>query len=179
MVALTRRHGFRKWCPDIGENRDLPEDERLYLEVAVGLTKQQLVEVGERINQAASAKGDIAEAVRAAYVDALTPYVRVFEGPHTVDGMRLETLGDYVHIVQQGRDAGLVALRDVLAAVQRFNSFAGPDELFSLRHSGGSAGTRGPSVVKDARGTASPSSGSVTPGAASSASTETASLAGK
>lgn len=80
-------------------------------------------------------------AIRAIYVEALSPYVRVAGGPHTVDGQPLATLDDYLKLVEDGNDLGARARSELEAAVSSFNSLEGPDELFSLRSSGGEPST--------------------------------------
>lgn len=168
MANLKRRHAFKRWAPDIGENREL-EEPALYLEIATGLTQDQLREAMAVIVQGAEPQpplpdgleGEALEAAlkernaadlaahRAVLVSALGPYVRVHGGPHTVDGLPLATLADYFVLVQGAADYGSGAIRELLAALRSFNSFTGADELFSLRRSGGSASTAGRSVVKD------------------------------
>ena len=46
------------------------------------------------------------EMMRSIIATALSPYVRVFDGPHTVDGEPLATLEDYLRLVQQRADLG-------------------------------------------------------------------------
>lgn len=176
MANLKRRFTFKRWAPDIGENREVPEGERLYLELAVGLTDQQLrdamralqtppveppeaAELQKRVEAADSegAKLAVLQELEAltirlsiAHFDAaLGAFVRVHGGPHTVDGKPLATFGDYVTLVTDSRDAGAHAMGELVAALRRFNSLEGPDELFSPRRSGGSAGTGSKSVVKE------------------------------
>lgn len=175
MGTLKRRHSFKRWAPDIGENRDLKNERTgepepaLYLELAVGLTAEQLRETREALAADLPVLPDLDEtltgealeaalkqriehlktSLRARFTTALAPYVRVHAGPHTVDGQPLETLGDYVSITQGAADFGAWALKDLSTAFFTFNSFTGPDELFSLRRSGSSASTASPSVVKD------------------------------
>lgn len=167
MANLKRRHAFKRWAPDIGENRDLPEP-ALYLEVAVGLTAETLNSVlsalaapikppppldksltGEALIAALKARTEAnLLGLRQHYAKALAPYVRVFGGPHTVDGMRLETLEDYFALVQAANDYGAEAIKELIAALRTFNSFSGSDELFSLRRSGGLGSTATQSVEK-------------------------------
>jgi hypothetical protein len=148
MATLTRRWSWKKWAPDIGENRELEGGPVLFLELAAGLTAEQLEGVFAAIRTA-----DTVDGVRAAMAEALTPYVRVFEGPHAVDGQPLATFGDYVALVSTMADRGLGALRDLSAALTSFNSLAGPDELFSLRSSGGARSTGDQRPAKAAKQT--------------------------
>jgi hypothetical protein len=158
MANLKRRFHFKRWAPDIGENRDLPVP-ALFLEIATGLTQAQLEGVSERIQRMgpdieALTHGDgFAESLRAvqrlAFVEAMGKFVRVLGGPHMVDEQPLATLEDYLALAQQAADFGAGAMKELLAALRSFNGFTGADELFSLRRSGGSASTAAPSVVKD------------------------------
>lgn len=162
MANLTRRFTWKKWAPDLGENRELPEPV-LYLEIATGLTKAQLDAIGETLRTARDVtfeqpdfaalpegeRGAAAEKALAAYiaklrgvvVAALSPFVRVHGGPHTVDGLPLATLDDYLRLTEEAADMGVRARAELEAAVLRFNSVEGPDTLFSLRRSGGGAST--------------------------------------
>lgn len=152
MANFDRQYSFRKWAPDIGDNRER-ETPGLWFELATGLAEAQLKAISGRVTKALEdmrGKDSVAEvkAIQcAAYSEAFGPYVRVIDGPHSIAGMPLATLADYIGIVQQQADFGTTALNDLHAAVNRFNSFSGPDELFLLRRSGGSRSTARPSVV--------------------------------
>lgn len=170
MVSLSRKWSWKRWAPDLGENRELEADKRLYLELATGLTAEQLDEVKEKqgaVRTVSFTQPDLAgldeaarhEAlakaaaqyhleVRAVLVSALGPYVRVAGGPHVVDSQPLATLEDYFALVQGMADAGVRALGDLTAALRRFNSIEGPDELFSRRPSGGARTTGAQSAEK-------------------------------
>ncbi len=169
MANLTRRYSFKKWAPDIGENRELPGGPVLFLEIATGLSQAQMEAIAEQLKAARSvelAKPDLAalpegernaaaraalqgyiEALCGVMVDALSPYVRVHGGPHTVDGQPLATLADFLRLTAQSADMGVNARAELEAAVATFNSMEGPDELFSLRRSGGTASTPPPSAA--------------------------------
>lgn len=160
MANLTRKFSWKRWAPDIGENRELEGGPVLFLEVATGLTPKQLAAVSEQLAATRGVKYGTAavaesmsadelsaafEGTRTAYLSevrgimsaALSPFVRVADGPHTVDGETLATLDDYLGLVQQRADMGLEATSDLMAAFISFNSMTGPDELFSRRSSGG------------------------------------------
>lgn len=183
MANLTRRFTWKKWAPDIGENRELPEPV-LYLELATGLTGEQMEAIKTGLRSArgvklvlpveptkeeleagaapvpaeaytAAGKAWLA-AVRAVYVETFAPFVRVHGGPHTVDGQALATLDDYLRLTEECADLGVAARRELEAAVSRFNSVSGPDELFSLRSSGGARSTDAQSTAKGGSPTASP-----------------------
>jgi len=168
MANLTRRFTWKKWAPDLGENRELPEPV-LFLEIATGLTRAQLDVIGETLRTARSvaleapdlsalpeeerqaaaekALADFISKLRGVVVSALGPFVRVHGGPHTVDGQALATLDDYLKLTEEAADMGVRARAELEAAVLRFNSVEGPDMLFSLRRSGGGASTPRPSAA--------------------------------
>lgn len=140
MATLKSRIRWKKWAPDLGENRTLPEGPALYLELATDLTAQQLDEVGERLTakgEPVRTREELVAGMRARFGEALGPYVRVHGGPHTVDGQPLATLDDYLALVTQSAGCGASQLRELHAALVAFNSVTGPDELFSLPRSGG------------------------------------------
>lgn len=155
MADLKRRHAFRRWAPDIGENRELEGGPVIWFEIATGLAQVQLAAVNERLalQGPALAKAKTEEEIkgiqRTAITEALGEFVRVTEGPHTVGGVLLATLDDYLGIVQSQADFGQLALTDLVAAFTAFNTFTGPDELFLRRRSGGLGSTGSPSVVKE------------------------------
>ena len=178
MSNLSRRWSWKKWAPDLGENREL-ETPVLFLELATGLTAAQITALGVELRKARDAKyprpevpeGATAEEVTALYEGAmkaylgelrgvfggaLAPYVRVHGGPHTVDGLPLATLDDYLAVVEQAADLGVNARLDLEQALVRFNSIEGPDELFLPRSSGGARSTGAQRTAKAARKTASP-----------------------
>lgn len=144
MANLKSRIRWKKWAPDVGENRSLDGGPVLFLELATDLTAAQLEAVAEQL-VAAGEKVETMDELRAAMVArfraALEPYVRVHGGPHTVDGQPLATLADYLALVTQGAGLGADHLRELHAALLSFNSVTGPDELFSLRSSGGARST--------------------------------------
>lgn len=144
MATLTRRFRWKRWAPDIGENRELEGGPVLFLELATDLTAEQLSAALERASQLGegiASREELQQRVQAAMTEALGPYVRVHGGPHTVDGRPLATFADYVALVQDSASMGSDQLRELLAALTAFNSVRGPDELFSLRHSGGARTT--------------------------------------
>jgi hypothetical protein len=103
-----------------------------------------------------TAKASYLGNLRAAFGAALKPYVRVHDGPHTVDGEQLATLDDYLKLVEQMGDLGVRARLELETALVRFNSIEGPDELFSLRSSGGARSTGAQRTARAAKKTATP-----------------------
>jgi len=151
MANLKRTYRWEKWAPNLGDNRELPEAERLHLELATGLTAAKLSEVAKALRLVAEekfqapAKDTPAESLEAAVrsaaddmlarqrrviVAALSDVVRVRGGPHHVDGKVLTSLEDYVALAQGFADAGLLLLTELREALWAFNSVEGPDELF-------------------------------------------------
>ena len=183
MANISKRTTWRTWYPDVGDNRALPEEERLALEVQTGLTATQLDDARARYLEAIKAMPPAAsvEDVRLISVKAAVAgygeLVRVV-GKHTIDGAPVESFEGYFAVLAQAADAGAAALGDVAATVRRFNDFGGPDELFSPRRSGGPASMPRRSAAKDTPATDAPSSGSPTPASDSSGTAPTTSPAG-
>lgn len=174
MANLTRRFTFKRWVPDIGNNRELATKDQLALELAAGLTMEQMDALDEALSavpeldlSAEEAAFNAAEtpeekrringesekkmlaALAGVRTKAFEPYVRIVGGPHTIEGAPLETLAHYIDFAQTARDGGTLMVAELLTALRAFNSLQGPQELFSLRRSGGLASTGSPSVVKD------------------------------
>lgn len=174
MANLTRSYAFRRWVPDIGDNREQEPKNQLALELAVHLTTAQMDEVEAALLRVPEVDfGDLEEAFRTASTPeerqeinrqstarmldtllavrtkAFEPYVRVVGGPHTINGQPLASVRDYIAFAQSCRDGGTLMVGELLAALRAFNSLTGHNEVFSQRRSGGSAGTGTPSVVKD------------------------------
>lgn len=153
MAELKRRTRWKRWAPDLGENRELEDGPVLFLELATDLTPAQLTELAavlaERGEPTTSREG-LVEALKARYVAALGSYVRVHDGPHTVDGAPLATFDDYLSLVTASAGLGIQQLADLQLALVRFNSIEGPDELFLPRLSGGARTTGAQRAAKDA-----------------------------
>lgn len=181
MANLTRRHTFKRWVPDIGDNREQEPKNQLALELAVHLTMEQMDALDDALSVVPTIDLSAEEAAFAAAtteeekreinrkseektlqvladlrIQAFKPYVRVVGGPHTINGEPLNDIGDYIRFAQTARDAGTLMVGELLAALRSFNSLRGADEVFSLRRSGGSASTGSPSVVKDNAPTGGP-----------------------
>ena len=179
MSNLSRRWTWKRWAPDIGENRELEGGPVLFLELATGLTSKQMVDLGAELVKVREVKYSAPEIpegasvevltelyegakakylgdLRAAFGAALKPYVRVCGGPHTVDGEQLATLDDYLRIIESAGDLGTAARLDLEAALGSFNGLSGADELFLPRSSGGARSTDARRTAKAAPKTASP-----------------------
>ena len=156
MANLDSIHTWERWAPNVGDNRTRKGGPVIYLELATGLTAAQVAGIGAKIRDLAKLNLEpvvvekdatpeevdaataqfrqnldaFKDATRAVWVEALSSYVRVEDGPHTVQGQPLANLNDYAKLVQQRADFGFTALRTLRDAVESFNSFEGPDELF-------------------------------------------------
>lgn len=168
MANLSRRTRWKKWAPDIGDNRELVEAWKaageegpcpgLFLELAVDLTPAQLSDAAERLRETGdvSTMDEFRAEIRKAYVEAIGAYVRVHGGPHTVDGAALATFDDYLVLVTASAAAGTEHLRELMGALVAFNGIGRADELFSLPRSGGVRTTGARSNDAAASPTASP-----------------------
>lgn len=147
MANLTRTYRWERFAPDIGDNLELPEGERLELEVASGLTGEQLA---AHLDALRTSTADVEPAaLPEAFSKVLSPYVRLV-GSHTIDGRPVTTLQEYLGVVMSM--AGIYNVRELASVVSQFNSVEGTSELFSKRRSGGSRTTRAPSAATPAGG---------------------------
>lgn len=128
MANLTTKR-WERYVPDLGDNRELPEGERLELEVATGLTSAEMQALAE------ATRGTTGDDALAALALVLEPYVRVRGGPHTINGADVRTLGDYLKAVAALSDGFSVS--EVTTALVRANTLTRDDEVFLVRQSGG------------------------------------------
>lgn len=163
---------WERYEPRLGENHNLPVEQRFFLEVACGLTKMQLkactraldfsalrLDAAAVVEEAKASKGEdetheealqrvgeqrMGELCVAQLAEKWGPFVRVGPGKHTLDGKPVATLKDYLSavIAQPGR-FNVIELSKVLA---QLNSVTGTHALFSERLSGGPISTVGPST---------------------------------
>lgn len=147
MANLTRTFRWERFTPDIGDNLELSEGQRLELEVASGLTGAQLAAHSAALTAAFEGAREAPETLPGRLAEAFAPYVRVV-GTHTVDGQPVASLADYLTVV--AGLSGVFNLSELAAAVRRYNSVEGTAELFSARRSGGSRTTRGQSAAAPA-----------------------------
>lgn len=139
---------LRRWVafiPDIGNNRTLPPAEQVALEVASSLTKEELLRFREQMKDVTLREGEDNDAAR---IRVLSEFVRLANGPHTLGGVEVKTLDDYVRVCLLMPDQ--YNLRELFSAVGYFNSLAGADALFSERRSGGTAFTLRRNAATDA-----------------------------
>jgi hypothetical protein len=135
MATLDNLQRWVAFVPDIGNNRQLPPEAQLVLEVATSLPKETLLRFQEDLS-AAPREGESPDDVR---IRALSQYMRLVGGPHSLGGRSVANIGDYVRLCIEL--TGHYNLREVFAAVGYFNSFTANDALFSERLSGGTAFT--------------------------------------
>lgn len=163
MANLTRTWSWEKWVPPLGDN---PGEKPFYLEIASGLTKEQLEEFLAGAAKATDTPPETPEGVDRwrPYADqvagALSKYVRLGAEPLRLldkpDGtvvFEVKTLSDFCLLALQGPQA---ALWELSRALGRYNTIGGQYELFFARHSGGTGSTPDPSVVKDEGQTGGP-----------------------
>lgn len=155
MANLTRRTRWAPYAPNLGDNLELPEAERLTLEVATGLTKQQLLDFSAATRELKWGDG---EALLANFTALLEPYVRVV-GEHTIEGMPVKTLAELLALVVESPSAASYFLMEAMGQLMEANSISGGLRLFSLRRSGGGAITAGQSAAKTENPTAGQADG--------------------
>lgn len=155
MATLTRRTRWEPYAPNLGDNLELPEAERLTLEVATGLTKQQLLDLGAATRELKWGDG---ETLLTNFVNLLGPYVRVV-GTHTIEGKPVTTLAELLALVVESPSASSYFLLEVTGQLMEANSVSGGLRLFSLRRSGGGATTAAQSAAKTENPTAGQAGG--------------------
>ena len=143
MADLQLLQRWVAFVPDIGNNRALPPDQQLVLEVASSLPKEALMRFSADL-QGAPADGETPDDAR---IRVLSQYVRLVGGPHTLGGRTVATVADYTRLCIDL--SGHYNLREVFAAVGYFNSLSSTDALFSERLSGGTAFTLHRSAAQD------------------------------
>lgn len=148
-MATLSRNRWERYVPDLGENRSLAEADRLELELASGLTAEELSSLREQMAEAVEvgAAGGGRAKVAAAFATALEGRVRLRGGPHVLDGREVKTLAEYLDVVATIADG--YSLYEVGTALIEANVFGGRDELFSQRRSGGWVSTRSQLAAKD------------------------------
>lgn len=170
MANLTRKPRWVRFEPDLGNNLELPPEERFYLEIASSLTKEQLTEAFltlkaemESVAETAKAEGraETAAELAGAITKGIGEYVRT--GPLTVDGVKVDGLSGYLeHVVAGLADQGGYNIEEVTVQLRRVNSFTGSRALFYERLSGGATSTQPPSTGLGGSQTAAPRNGSNT-----------------
>lgn len=179
MGHLSNGYHWERFAPKIGNNLELRVEERIHLDIAVGLTVMELVDfhraletlkdipIGRTpgatedqpkdINVAIAELGELlvhqmrpkAEALAAAW----GPFVRLV-GTHSIAGRAVATLGDYL-LVGLGQ-VGVFNIVEIRQQVDNLNSIKGTRELFSDALSGGSSSTGVQGSAPASRPTAGP-----------------------
>lgn len=159
MANLSNLIRWQRFEPDLGENRTLPKP--FYLEVAVGLTKPELLQLGEAIDApvlpsredgAPEPSPEEVEAALVAKADklavALAPWVRFGSEPLAINGEPVTTLTQLLRLYIRAA-SGAVGLLEVPMALRWFNGAGGgTTQLFFERLSGGFVSTTQPSNGK-------------------------------
>lgn len=165
MADFAGLHRWERFAPDIGDNRQRPEGERLWLEIKSSMTRLELVAFDAalkalhvarsvRVEQYLAAlkahaaggekpdddtyRADLEALVEKGYAAALAPAVRLV-GRHTLSGKPCETLEQYLAAVAELSDG--YNILELAAAVRDANTVGGSTQLFSSRRSGGWVGT--------------------------------------
>ncbi len=164
MANFERLFHFEKFVPNLGNNRELLTDQ-LTLDLAVGLTKVQLRAFARGPKEANEAPaGSLSvdeaqlqgsalelarirlqnEAFKTKLAELWGPYVKMGPGNHSVEGVPITSLRDYLSLVVD--QPGIFNLIELREEVMRLNSVEGTRALFSDAPAGGSTSTRRPSV---------------------------------
>lgn len=154
MPSLDNAFKWVRYEPDLGGNRQLPEAQRFFLEVACGLTKLQLERLYEQLGEKSKdrqTEGKTLEELFTEYAadlsDVLGCFVRMGKEPLKLNGAEVKTLADYLEVAV--RQHGQPLVTELFTAVRTANSVEGTRELFSGRHSGGFTFTGEPSAEQD------------------------------
>lgn len=172
MANFEKAFHFRRFVPNIGNNKQLPQPDQLALELATGMTKVDVLAFNSGIRTSLKSvpppfvapEGMTPEAADEAKANAVLdhragvlagiwgPYVRLEHGGHTIEGRPVGNLGEYLRaLIGQN---GSFAIMEISNEVARLNSVDGTLALFSDALSGGSAGTDDQSSAKDVSPTA-------------------------
>lgn len=139
-----------KWSrfePDIDNNRHLPEGQRFYMELARGLSKEEMAAFRASFFQSQISDGLEGEALKKAEADwrdarvaSLLPHVRLGKTPLVLDGGEaVATVAQYLGLFAE--QASLYQWIELARELMHINSVAGNEALFSARPSGGSSST--------------------------------------
>ena len=154
------RYKWVRYVPDIGNNREL--ETPLLLEVRTGLSRDELRAWSEAVAKAQQPVIDLFDsepnapeekflatkaATDAEMARVISENVRLV-GTHTVDGEPLETMAQYLAIVD--RLATSAHAKELIRLVPHLNTLREEDALFSERLSGGLATTPRRSAAKSA-----------------------------
>jgi hypothetical protein len=147
MANLTLKKKVR-YFPSIPGNLELPEAERFHLVVMSGLPKVVLEQVVTDATEAAQ-RVDVT-----ALTEALSPAVSLGAVSLELDGVEVQTVGDYLTAL--AGQSGQPLLFELVQRVVELNSFSGARAVFSAPPSGGTAGTAALSTGQASGQTASP-----------------------
>lgn len=129
---------WERYYPDVGNNRALPKEGRVYLEVERGLSTRQREAFAHALQEVTATAGEGFAHLLAA---CLSQHVRYGSEALKHEGGEVTTLEGYVALLL---DLGHRRyLEELLGLVQRANSFSAEDASFFERPSGTALGTSG------------------------------------
>jgi hypothetical protein len=145
MTTLTLTK-WEKYFPDIGNNRALPVEGRVYLEVERGLSTRQrqgfYVALAEVMKGVDGAQPEGAPSLAHRIAATLSMHVRYGAEPLKHEGGEVTTLEGYVELVFEMFDRGQRRdFDELIGLVRKANSFGGEDADFFARPSGTAPGT--------------------------------------
>lgn len=135
---------WQRYEPCLGNNLELPQEERFFLRVRAGITKTQYDAYRQRLTDAATQP-----VTRASLERLYADLVEMGTVPLSIDGKPIATIGEYYEVISTQRGADLHW--ELQGAVEMFNAVAGAVELFFGRLSGGDFITRHAPAMADAR----------------------------
>lgn len=166
MPTLERLFRWERFEPDLGNNRELPPKARFYVEIAVGLTKERLRDLGEKWVAAwPNPKAiEVAVVVDEVVATDLTPaeplplgppraerlaavfanIIRMGKEPLSFEGKPITTLAEYFELC--GTLSNVLNLIELQRALIEANGVTGMQELFFERLSGGFTSTGGRNI---------------------------------
>ena len=143
MANLERLAHWEPFAPNLGNNLELAPEQQFGLEIACGVTKLEVMGFVEALGRAAELGND--SAMCTALASAWGPFVRVAPGQHSINGVTIATLADYLGVVSE--QPGLYSLLELHREMRRLNSVTGTRALFSGPPAGGATSTVRPSVA--------------------------------
>ncbi len=140
MTTLTLTH-WDKYYPDIGNNRALPVEGRVYLEVERGLSTRAREAFYRQVAEVFGTQQVEGKSLSHRLAAVLSMHVKYGAEPLKHEGGEVTTLEGYVELVE---DLGQRAwLDELLGLVKRANSLSKEDADFFERPSGTAPGTSG------------------------------------
>lgn len=143
-LKLTK---WEKYFPDIGNNRELPAEKRVYLEVERGISTRARQGFYVALNEVLKSPGEAQEGAPSfahRVAGALSMHVKYGSEPLKHEEGEVTTLEQYVELVALQFERGQrQCYEDLIALVGKANSFSQEDADFFERPSGTAPGTSG------------------------------------